>query len=495
MKYFLLSFLFGCLIAYTQTDTPEVTYEDLNATSCPIDAEASAYYIYEKGSSFINLTTFELVTNYQARIKILNKNAFRVGNITITLQKTKNGTENLSELTGKTYNLENNTIVSHTLDKEHVYIDDSNQYIKLVKFSLPNIKKGSIIEYHYTKKSPFVFNFKNWNFQDYIPKLYSQYDTKIPAIFQYRKKLLGYLDFETHTAEIESNCINQGKVKSDCAIETYAMKNIPAFKEESFMLSPENYISQLEFELLSTDWINGKKHYTKEWNDIDQDLRFNYSLGKEAKSKANFKDAVTQEIKDLEYNLIKAKRIYYYLQNILLWNKKVDVFKAFDLKKTLEDKIGSSTELNMILLNTLKAYGFDAKIMLLSTRANGKVTKLHPSISEFNYMIVNLVIQGQTHLLDISNKFKKFGDLPFKCYNHYGRVMDFKKGSYWQDIIPKNKLIRNSDIHFTIEDDLVKGHARIKNEGFISSSKRAMYFKNKEKYLKYFENGGTIQLL
>ena len=50
--------------------------------------------------------------------------------------------------------------------------------------------------------------------------------------------------------------------------------------------------------------------------------------------------------------------------------------------------------------NLLKASNIDVKPVLLSTRENGFATKIYPVISDFNYLIVNLNIDGIDFKLD-----------------------------------------------------------------------------------------------
>ncbi|NQY05923.1 MAG: hypothetical protein HRT68_06895 [Flavobacteriaceae bacterium] len=303
------------------------------------------------------------------------------------------------------------------------------------------------------------------------------------------------MDFDSQNGKVQFDCISLSQIRADCEIDTYVMKNIPAFIEEDFMLSAENYISQIEYEMVSTQWLEGTTYYTKEWKDVDKDIKSNQSLGLESRKTSYFKNILPQEILSLDSDLKKAKSIYYHLQRKLKWNRRLQIFKDYNVKKAFESKTGSLAELNTILLNTLKAQGFNVEMMLLSTRKNGLATKLYPSLSEFNYMIVKLNINDQSYFLDLTDKFKKFGELPFKCYNQYGRVFDFKNSSYWQDLIPKNRLAYKKDIYYDLKEDVIQGKARFKSDGYINQSKRLKYFRDKEAYLKSFEKNETLELL
>ncbi|ULT26410.1 DUF3857 domain-containing protein [Sphingobacterium sp. E70] len=90
-----------------------------------------------------------------------------------------------------TYNLENGQIIRTELENKKVFKENYSTYLDLNKFTLPNIKEGSIIEVSYRTLEQDLFNFKTWEFQDDIPKLQSQYIAIIPASFTYNVVLRG----------------------------------------------------------------------------------------------------------------------------------------------------------------------------------------------------------------------------------------------------------------------------------------------------------------
>ncbi|MCF6184500.1 MAG: UbiD family decarboxylase [Bacteroidales bacterium] len=70
----------------------------------------------------------------------------------------------------------------------------------------------------------------------------------------------------------------------------YAIKDIPAFKEETdFMLSSNNYISRLDFELSQYNRFDGTTDkYTKSWEDVDREFRGDKNVGRQLTKKGFF---------------------------------------------------------------------------------------------------------------------------------------------------------------------------------------------------------------
>ena len=87
----------------------------------------------------------------------------------------------MDKLRAVTYNLENGKVVETKLDvKSNVFKDkiDKNRVVK--KFTFPNVKEGSIIEFEYTLVSDFLNNLQPWEFQGAYHRLWSEYNLSLP---------------------------------------------------------------------------------------------------------------------------------------------------------------------------------------------------------------------------------------------------------------------------------------------------------------------------
>jgi hypothetical protein len=303
---------------------------------------------------------------------------------------------------------------------------------------------------------------------------------------------VGAQQLANRKSKLVKDCIfYTSQAKAECVVETYTMENIPAFKEEDYMTSKNNYLSAIRYELETfRDFRGNVEKYSKSWKDVDKDFKFGEGTGKESRKTSYFKNFISDDIIAAPNTVEKAKSVYYKLQDELYWNKKNYIFRDENVKDAYETKSGSTAELNLILLNFLNASGFDAQFMVLSTRENGVPTKLYPIISEFNYLVVKLDIDGSTYLLDITDKHTPFGTLPFKTLNGYGRVMDFKEGSYWYDFSANVESLQNTIIQFDIESDgnvLVK--VRESNTGYFALNKRNKIIgRSTDDYLEELEN-------
>lgn len=171
------------------------------------------------------------------------------------------------------------------------------------------------------------------------------------------------------------------------------------------------------------------KNITKTWKDADKTLRLDF-LNNQGSKKNFFKKKLSKEILSETNDLTKATQIYNFVRNHYTWNKINWVSSNVSVKESFNKRNGSVAEINLCLYNSLQAAKIESYITLISTRENGIPTKLFLAISDFNYLIIKVVIDRKEYFLDA----RPFGQIPFKCLNGEARVFDFKKGSYWQDI-------------------------------------------------------------
>ena len=488
--YFIFALLF-ILNSHSQTTFESSSYlvsrNDIETSTYEKDSTANALVIYDSGYSYVDQADFRLKTEIKRKIKILNREGFNQANITIHLYKNSNDSESVKDIIATTYNLENNSVTKNLLDKKDIFEEKYDENHTLVKFTLPNIKEGCVITYSYTLSSPFMFNYKGWSFQEDIPKLYSEYHTSIPANWNYNIKLIGHKKLEINTLDVKKKCLegSAGAI-SDCTISHYAMKDIPAFKEEDYMTSKTNYLSRVEYELKTFQGFDGViSHYTKSWETVDNELRKDANIGRQLAKSVDTEALLTANILNETNILKKAQNVYKYVQANYTWDGEYRIFHDVSVKDLINNKSGNVSSINILLHNLLDGAGIEVKPILLSTRNNGFATKIFPVISEFNYLIVQATIDGKTYLLDATDKYLSFGEIPFKCLNGYGRILDFKKKeSDWVDIKPESPSTLQYKVELNIDEtDKIFGNVYGKNTGYHAYNSRKTYYPNKEDYI------------
>ncbi len=420
----------------------EITSQEKDFNRTQIDSTANAVYLNEYGTTRFSYDSetgrVKLIFDYHVRIKIFNKEGFEAANVIVPLHRTGTNDDQkefLSDLKASTFNFLNGRLVETQMSSKAVFTEERSKYMLLSKFTLPNVAENSIIEYKYTIETPYIFNFRTWQFQSEYPKLNSTYVAFIPANYKYNISLRGYYPLTENKAELSTACLRISGKEMDCSKITYSMKNIPAFVEEDYMTSPSNYKSAVYFELSEVYYLTGSvQKYTKTWKDVENELIDSKEFGSQMKRKDVFKTIVPGITTGLTSDLQKAKAIFEYIKKQVRWNDYYGKYCETSVKEVVDKRSGNVADINFTLISALSAANLDVEAVILSTRDNGVVNKLYPILSDFNYVIAKVNIDGNSYLLDATEPLAPFGLLPLRCINDQGRVINLKKPSYWIDL-------------------------------------------------------------
>lgn len=453
---------------------PNISLKDFARTVSPvIDSNNHAVVLWEQGRSEIQVYDSEprirLIHRYAVRIKILKKEGFEKANYTIPLYKIRDHFEYAENIRGYTHNYDGQ-IWTMTMDKNAIFHEKVNEYVNLTKFTLPNISEGSIIDIFYDIVSTDIFNFRGWRYQDDIPKLYSEYTAIIPAMFEYNVSLKGGYELsDLKSSRLDAYFLISGS-RYDCSKMVYTMKDIPAFKEESYMLAPVNYISAINFELIQYHLPRGGKQvFSKEWEDVTQELLKDNSFGKQMDRTRDFRSVLKEITVPSDSDLIKAKKIYEYIKNQIRWNQNYGKYSQFGVQKALAQRHGNVGDINLGLIAALRGAGLEAYPIVISTRQNGLPNTLHPVLSDFDYVIVQIRVNGQNYFLDATERNLPFGLLPLRCINGSGRIIYSRRSSEWIKL--ENEI--ESQVNYTISgkidtNGLLSGSLTISHKGLAA---------------------------
>lgn len=433
-------------------------FDELTMTTYERDTSASAVVLNEFGNAYIESENYNLIFNYHVKIKILKKDGLSQADIAIPLYKSASGKkEEIKDIKASTFNLVNNRIEESSLDVRNVFTEDLNKYWDQKKFALPNVRVGSVIEIVYTIESPFIFNFRKWEFQADIPKIQSEYWARIPGNYVYNITLKGFLKLTKNENSLISKCITIGSGynagSADCAQYKFAIKNVPAFIEEDYLTAKSNYLSAINFELSEIRHFDGRvDKITKEWKDAELELKKEQRFGGQLRRGKDISQKINEIVAGISDPAEKARRIYNFIKTWYRWNETYGYFSEFGIKKAFDTKTGNIGDINLSLIAALNFGGLSADPMLLSTRKNGLPIELHPVLSDFNYVVARVVIGDQIIFLDASDPFLMFGMLPERCINGKGRVFT-DKGSFWEELKPKEKSKKITMLNLTLEQD------------------------------------------
>lgn len=414
------------------------------------DSAADAIKLFDigQGSFDISPVTNQFVYNFtrHVRFKVVNKNAYDLANFEVSLYNSAVGSakEDLTSMHGATYNLVNGKIevskmtsnakFSSRLDKNHVE----------KKFTLPNVKEGSIIEYSYTTVSDFIFALDDWYFQGRYPAKYSAFTLKLPEYYIYKPMLNGYLEIQQTRPEIVN--LTGMQVTNT----TYSIEDVPAIKDENFITTLDDYVSKISFEMMATNFPrSGYKDFSSTWPKLMNELMAEERFGRYINRTNYDKGFIVGIIKDEKDSVAKMDLIFNYVKKAIKWDGKHTMYTSENTQKAvLEKKSGNSADINLALLGMLKTAGITCSPVLLSTRDNG-FHPGYPMMSKFNNVVVEVQAGAKKYLLDATDEDNLEGLISYQDLSHQGlRVNVNEKTAEWISL--ENNNLSSTNIGYNL---------------------------------------------
>lgn len=418
----------------------DVTEKDFAKKVYSIDSNAAAVVIADIGYSKIEGNTkswFSLVFKHYRRVHILNKNGYDIANVSVSLYTNGTEEEKLDRLKAVTYNLENGKVVETKLDiKSNVFKDKVSKNWLVKKFTFPNVKEGSIIEFEYTKTSDFLQNLEPWEFQAAYPRLWSEYNLSLPDFFGYVFLTQGYKNYDIKDKKVSRGSFRVIDSRGAGSSEVYTLdanvsdyhwviKNVPTLKEETYTSTINNHISKIEFQLSEYREPLVYRNIMGTWPKLAEDLMKSEYFGQQlTRDNGWLKDIVNPLVKGVTTKTEKAQRIFAYVRDNFTCTDHSDIYLDQTIKNLAKTKNGTVSEINLLLTAMLRYEDILADPVLLSTRSHGFTYEFYPIMSKFNYVVAKAVVDGKEYYLDASEPRLGFGKLPLRCYNGHARVIN-----------------------------------------------------------------------
>ena len=497
--YYLLSVLFFSLIlnqinAQYSHDIGVVTDYERDMKTYDKDTSAEAVVIYDIGESgfYMIENGFNLYFKRQTKIKVLKKSYINNAEYSIPIYKGSEGSEKIQEFEAVTYNFKNGRVIKTTVSKDQIFTEHINKHWDNVKFAMSDVQAGSIIEFKYKINSPYYFQFKDWKFQNYIPTIYSEYKAKMIPFYSYQYRLQGAKKFDTENEYEESGLKKQFyNIKYRDKVYQFIMKDIPAFKNEPFITSRNDYIIKLDFQLAVIYYYGGGSNkILTTWPELSKSLEDDNKFGTYInKSKHNFKKTASQLVSNSKNDKEKVKTIIRYIKQNYNWNGRYGIFTDKTVNKFIKEKTGSIAEINLYLIGALKSQNIAVYPVILSTRKNGKIITKYPFTDPFNYILAYAEIDGKQMLLDATDTYCPFDIIPEKCYNDIGLIINEKTPKWLK--IKQNKLsITQYAITSNLSEtgDSIKGNFVLSTTNYDAVKYRKKFKNNIEKIEDYYSD-------
>ncbi|RYU77649.1 DUF3857 domain-containing protein [Hymenobacter persicinus] len=430
---------------------------------------------------------FQVTFVRTTRIRILRKAGYQWATVEVPLYRVGEKIERLRDVKGFTYNLVNGEVVKDKLAPDAIFKERTDEHHVRCRFTLPNVREGSIIEFSYIINSDFTFNLQGWQFQYPIPVRWSEYQTVIPGYFRYKQLTRGFLQPTLH----EEKIVNYGthltwpstglmppqeaNISTQAVSERWVMQNVPAFKKEPFLTTAHDYISSIFFELNTVQYPNQKEQdVTGTWEQINESLNREETFGGRLKIGPLRQQAALLAAQYPD-TLQRARAVMALVQRTVRHNDVNRIFTETTLHNAANVHQGGVAEVNLLLVQTLREAGLHASPVLLSTRDHGQILLDLPLLSQFNYVVAQVRLPGQPDaLLDATAPVAPLGVLPERCLNGHGRlVADKPAEGRWVVLKPGQRFLQYTTAQLSVDErGALQGTVRFEHGGYAAQQAR-----------------------
>jgi hypothetical protein len=477
----------------------EVPLEHLRMTSYPPDSNANAVILFDHGEGSFS-SQFDLSFTRHTRIKILTKAAFDLGTVAVSYFAGKDG-ERITDIEGITTTLApNGEPVQTELDEDEIFTEEVTGDWRRIRFTLPALAEGCVIEFRYTRTGGGPMDVPDWDFQTTEPVLWSEYHVVSPVVFQFAVVSFGAEPYAIQDVHYDTRpFLSSGNSQMmKMQVLHYARANVPALRSEPFITTLDDYRLKLNVQLAAVQWPGETMiKVLQTWPALLEELLKPDALGGALKGTGRTRDLALELTAGCAGPREKLTAIYDHIRQTIVWDGGRSYGVHHELNDVLTVKKGNSAEINVLLIAMLRAAGLEATPVLLSTRSHGKIQKLWPIYTNFDYLIAQVRAGGETFLVDATERHRPLTILPTRALNHEGLLV--KEGSEtWIPITTGGDSQEAVVVTATLKaDGSITGNARKSFTGNSASDARSsLSGKKDDEYVKgllHTETTGFVQ--
>ncbi len=437
-----------------ETRLGKVTVAELSENVYSADTSAAAAILFKTTHvTFRNNDGYwQMATETAMKIKIYKKSAYELANFEV--EYFPGSKEEVHYDDCATYNLVNGEVQKTKLKSDGEFIEKSNRYMNIKKITLPKVKEGSILEIKYVKYSNNITRPEICYMQYPIPVKYALYKVNSPESLGYSITSGGFLQPETKEEKMNSTNGNYLEWR-----RSYALSDIPAMKDESFVNNINNYRARIIYELSSISDGRAVTMLATDWESVAKKIYEHDDFGRNLKMTGYFEADIDPLIAGVTDRNEKIQKIFDFVQKRMNWNDYTGYSCEDGVKSAYKKMTGNVGEINLMLTAMLRYAGLSANPVLISTRSNG--IQYFPSRTAYNYVIAAVEIENDLILLDATSKYSRPNILPLRAVNWFGRIIRPGGTSAEVNLSPKLNSRQNVNILAKIDETgTVTGNVR-----------------------------------
>lgn len=390
----------------------------------------------ERGSNIV------AIIDHLVRIKVLSEEPIEIAEASLVgiPYYFADGMERVLQLEGITHHPDGS---QSELDRNQIRTVDLNSRYRSIEFEMPDVEKGSIIEYRYRQERRYIEELPDFQISHRVP-------TQRATV---TLKNANYLRFNTVEQNIDFD-LNYTEQRVDTSlvppiftyrrpdpvlIQTWEAEDVPAIDASSYISSFGDVRAALKFQI--SEFGVPRQPLENSWDFVAAKIFRNNNPFEVLDYQTDLK-SVGQQIAVNVGSLEEAQdSIFQFVNEAAQYNEMSAVFVDGPLGHVLEGSPANNAEINMVLLALLRGADIEAKPVYISSREFGRINKEFPSIYQFNKMLVQSQINGKKFFMDASFPHSLPNLIPVKANNEEGMVLRESEFE-WVDINPEKSIFK-----------------------------------------------------
>ena len=480
------------------------TDEEMSMTVYAPDPDADAVKLYSNTDVQFDFMVddFWVVYRVKERVKVLKPEGASAADVTIVFydpQGSSNG-DRISGVKGSAYNLEDGKVVRSKLTGDLKSKERVDKYYSQVKFSIPNVKVGTVIEYEFQRQSPYIYTISDWDAQCAMPVFFTEYTITIPEWFNFNTAMHGRATITGSRKDDTFKAVLPGGLLT-CAATAHHFegKELPAVKDDDYIWCVDDFMTKVEHDLRSIN-ISGSyyKNFQSTWEDVDKMMMGDEDFGKYF----NMDNPLAKEQADLKLDGLTAKEKTEKLRDLLLayytWDQSYGLY-SISPRKLQKEGTANSCTLNFALMSMLRDAGITACPVVLSRRSKGRLPYAHPSVSALNTMVLAVADAADSTVfyVDAAAKGYPVGTLTANELVDRGRMLNKAGHASWVDLrnCCDGKVITSAKATIT-PDGMLQGSYNAVYRGVAAGHYRDIYrdVTDSVAYVEHFATSNNVEI-
>lgn len=338
---------------------------------------------------------FKRVVEHKVRIKVLKSEGTDYANVSCLYQSNKSNNfavkEYISGVSATAYNLEGGKTVATKMKNDLVFRERVNDDVMMLKFTIPQVKVGTVMEYAYTEHSDNDLQIDDWYAQGEIPVLYTRFTLAVPECYVFSIDNTGAFPLEAKTSQGHMTLSLGGAESTTFGTTTYSFigRNVPSLRDDDNVWCINDYRAKVSFEFERTVYPLDTKSYTSTWEQIAELLMKDSDFGGRLSNTSPLKDEMAAlQLDTLATVDEKVGAIFSLLMSRVEWNGEYSLFSTKRASTVLKDGTGSNADINFLLIAMLRSAGIDACPIVIRQRHHGHLPLSHPSLKKLDTFVV-----------------------------------------------------------------------------------------------------------